>query len=128
MDAQAAITALMRERPELVPSLRAIAQLGQTNRELTNALLQQILAMQADLDHKRALAKKMMVLRTGLCPVSSDDPGKRYSLRHIPDVMLRLLCQIAEVPHYTSASPEWLDKMQAREEARPNTGNYEEVL
>lgn len=128
MDVQAALNALMRDRPALVPALRAITELSQNNRDLTNLLLQQILEMQAALEHKRVAAKKMLVLRTGLCPMTSDDPGKRYALRHIPDVMIRSLCQIAELPHYTSASDEWLDKMQAREEARPNTGNFEEVL
>jgi hypothetical protein len=68
------------------------------------------------------------VLRTGLCPATDTNETRAYSLRHIPDVMIRAICQIAEVPHFTRATTEWLDMMKAREEARPHGPYYSEVL
>ncbi len=126
---QEAIATLTASRPDLVPALKSITALAKGDaqaRHHANVLLTNILEMQIALGKKIVTAKKMLVLRTGLCTDPNTGHSKHHSLRHIPNVMIRLLCDIAEVPMYTSATIEWLDKMQAREEARPIPGGYEE--
>lgn len=107
MDVQAIANQLRAERPDLIPSLqRMMAQA--TDREALNVVLQHLLQMQSIITHKRTRAASLLMPRTGLFANGTQ------SLRHIPDVMLRTLCDIADLPHVSNATPEWLDKMEAR--------------
>lgn len=114
MDRHALFAQLQAERPAAIPAVKAfIAAVTPENREAANQILHTLLQMQHDLDHKRRIAVSM--LRND--PFAHNVPGKAdltTRLRHVPDVMIRKLCVIAEVEHHTNARPEWLDEMEAR--------------
>lgn len=100
---------LLQERPALGTALKqCTAHFNDEARAAMNGVLAEMLGMQLSIMSKRDRAKSLLLLRSG------NADGDRYAMRHIPDVTIRSLCDIAEVPFLTNASPEWLDKMEAK--------------
>lgn len=118
MDVTALVQQLQAERPDLMPALRSAID-SVPDRTALNTLLTHLLQLQQALNHKRELAKDLLIVRTGVVG------GPTMSTRHHPDVTVRKLCAIAEVPHHTTAGPDWLDAMERRETERTLT-RYEE--
>lgn len=115
MDHQRAITQLKAERPDLVPALQALvasAKADAAAREAVNTVTSHLLSLQLQVDDKRSAAKKC--LREQPCATTSTGAGSYHCLRHVPDVLIRELCRIAETPMLTSADSEWLDMMEAK--------------
>ena len=115
MKIEDALALLQHEQPHLIEAMRAIlaAPDPTTLRQRVGDLMVHTAALNGQLHDKRVAASSLLLLRTGLAPDQNGET-RRYALRHIPDVMLRTLCRIADQPHYSSASAEWLDKMEAK--------------
>lgn len=107
MDVQAIANQLRTERPELLPSLQRMIR-GQASSADLETVLNHLLQMQSAISHKRACAASLLMPRVGLFANGTQ------GLRHIPDVMIRTLCGIADIPHVTNATTEWLDMMESR--------------
>ena len=107
MDPASLVRQLLSERPALEAALRTLLA-EPALAPATNELLAALIDQQRLIHHKRTRARASMIPRAGLWP------NGMMALNHIPDVLLRILCEIAEVPHVTSATTEWLDKMENR--------------
>lgn len=112
MDTASLVQQLCREKPLLAAALRTLTT-DPVCRGAVNDLLAVLLEQQALINHKRKRAADSMCPRVGLFGVEGF-----MSLNHCPDVLLRILCDIAEVPHVTNATTEWLDMMEARNAQR----------
>ena len=110
-DVDRAIAILRRDNPQVVESLRRVLSctMDQDGRNAVNDLFGTILSQTLRLEHKKLRAAASMKPRSGLYEAQG-----YMSLNHCPDVLLRTLCEIAEIPHITNATTEWLDKMEAR--------------
>ena len=112
---QAAIAMIKQERAELVPALQALSQLAKTvpgANAHVDALFLQVLSMQLKLGEKRDQAKAL--LREQPCAPYEDGRNVYHCIRHIPDVTIRAICAIAEIPRLSNAEDEWLDKMEEK--------------
>lgn len=112
---QAAIAMIKQERVALIPALQAVSQLAKTvpgASEHVDVLFLQLLDMQLKIGKKREQAKSL--LREQPCALTEDGRSSYHCIRHIPDVTIRTLCAVAEIPHLTNAEPEWLDKMEEK--------------
>lgn len=111
-DVDRAIAILRRDNPQVVESLRRVLSctMDQEGRTAVNDLFTTVLSQTLRLEHKKLRAAASMKPRCGLYAAQGF-----MSLNHCPDVLLlRTLCEIAEIPHVTTATTEWLDKMEAR--------------
>jgi hypothetical protein len=127
MDTQTTIDQLRRERPDLLPALQALTQTcTDDQRAALNTVLQELLAMQSSIHEKRERAARLMRQRY----YQSADGKKAvgFSLWHVPDVMVRALCGIAEVPRTTAPSDAWLDEMEARGVSKQLPDGYSEIV
>lgn len=115
MKIEDALALLQQEQPHLIEAMRAIlaAPDPTTLRQRVGDLMVHTATLNGQLHDKRAMAESLLLLRGGLATDANGD-NARYELRHIPDVMIRTLCRIAEVKHLSSASQAWLDRMEAR--------------
>jgi len=106
VDNQALMRQLVAEHPAVMESIQnAIAACGARNQ--MDGVLLALLQMQHTINDQRQRAAGMLQPRSGLYE-------GHWALRHIPDVMLRELCAIANLPFHSNAKPEWLDMMKAR--------------
>lgn len=123
MDQRLMLEALKTDEPEVVQALQAAMALCLTEEHYAalKAVLQTVLSLKEKTMVKREMARNMLLLRTGVAG------GPVHQLRHIPDVMIHLLCAIAEVQCFSSARPEWIEAMRQREEDRSNPGGYDRV-
>lgn len=110
MDQASLVRQLLSEKPHLAAPLRTLTD-DPACRSAVNDVLAVLLDMQASINHKRARAQASIRPACGLRGVDGF-----MRLNHVPDVLLRILCDIAEVPHVTNATTEWLDKMEALRE------------
>lgn len=110
-DVDRALAILRRDNPQVVESLRRVLSctMDQEGRTAVNDLFTTVLSQTLRLEHKKLRAARSMSPRSGLFGAQGF-----MSLNHCPDVLLRTLCEIAEIPHVTTATTEWLDKMEAR--------------
>lgn len=123
-DVARAVEALNRERPEFAATLKRMLADPTVQGPLRNdmqVLLQHVIALQLDSLRKSDLALSALDERTMF---GVDGPYQVHTLRHIPDVLIRLLCRIAGVPHLTSADSEWLDRMEAIGNDRTKAKDY----
>ena len=107
MDQASLVRQLLAEHPLLEGALRTLTA-ASTNRDAANVILAALIDQQRLIHHKRTRARASMRPRSGLWPTGM------MALNHIPDVLLRILCEIAEIPHVTNATTEWLDEMEKR--------------
>lgn len=106
MDVQFYVSQLRAERPDLIPALQRLTAKGDPSGDL-NTLLAHLLQMQERIDQKRKRAASLVVERFHV-------EGSYHTMRHIPDVVLRAVCEIAEMERKTLAREEWLDEMEAK--------------
>ena len=104
-----AVAILRRDQPAVVESLRRVMSctMDQDGRVAVNEIFMCILQQTLLLEYKRERAKASFRKQAGLAGAAG-----YTALNHIPDVLLRIFCDIAEVPHVSNATTEWLDKME----------------
>lgn len=115
MSFEAAVEMIKRERPTLVPHLQQLVALAKAHPDYRNSvdqLFMQLLDMQLKIHGKRILAASL--LREQPCATTEDGRSAYHCIRHIPDVTVHKLCELAEIPVMSNADPEWLAKMEAK--------------
>lgn len=108
MDQASLVRQLLSEKPHLAAPLRTLTD-DPACRAAVNDVLAVMLEMQATIHHKRTRAAACVRPREGLYGAQGFK-----ALNHVPDVLLRALCEISEQPYVTNATTEWLDEMEAR--------------
>lgn len=126
MDINLSVQQLRAERPAAIEAVqRLIAASNPAARQDLNTVLTTLLELQGTLHDKRTLAARMIRRRTYTSPDGKTGIG--FCLWHLPDVFLRALCRVADVPTDGAASDEWLDEMERRAVARQLPNGYSEV-
>lgn len=83
--------------------------MDQEGRVAVNEVFTCIMQQALQLEHKRVRAAACVRPREGLYGVEG-----YKALNHVPDVLLRILCEISEQPFVTNATTEYLDRMEAK--------------
>lgn len=111
MEFASALQHVARENPELLADMQALIVACPTERERLNRIFLAIGLIKGQCVDKRNAAMNLIGFRgTGY----NGQFTKSQTLRQPPDVMIRRLCEIAEVPHEYAGDPAHLDALEAR--------------
>lgn len=111
MDTKHLLDRIKAERPDLVPAIQILTQSTGAERAAATVVTRHILSMQAAIDEKRTIARRMLMLRTHHLP---DHKGEHvaHATRYAPDVLIHYLCQIGECRVLSSANTELIEKLE----------------
>jgi hypothetical protein len=111
MDFAASLRYIAQENPELLADMQALVAACPAERERLNRIFVAIGLIKGQCVEKRNAAMNLIGFRgTGF----NGEFTKSQTLRQPPDVMIRRLCQIAEVAHEYAGDPAFLDALEAR--------------
>lgn len=111
MDFAQSLQHLQRENPELLADMAALVDACPAERERINRIISAIVRLKGSNVDKRNAAINLLGWRgAGF----NGEVTRSQFLRQPPDVMIRRLCQIAEVAHEYAGDPAHLDALEAR--------------
>ena len=116
---QQALSLLQQRRPAAYACLVQAAQsvTDPAGRAALDGILEQLLLLMIDCNKKTLLAKQMLMVRTGLCPDPTNGNTACHALRQMPDVMIRMLAEIAETPALSNAPDDMIQRLRDRADA-----------
>lgn len=111
MEFAQALQYLQRENADLVTDMAALIAACPGERDRLNRIFIAIAGIKGSNVEKRDAAMNLIGFRgTGY----RGEYTRSQTLRQPPDVMIRRLCQIAEVAHEYAGDPAFLDMLEAR--------------
>lgn len=112
MNQSEALQYIKQEHPALVHAMGVLtATVTPEQRDALNMLLTEVLAIKGACVTKRLDALSLIGFRGS---AYNGEHTRSQRLRHSPDVMIRILCRIAEVTHEYAGDPAFLDALEAR--------------
>ena len=116
---QQALSLLQQRRPNAYAALVAAAKAikNPDDRKCLDAIIAELFLLMIDCNKKTLLAKEMLMLRVGHAPDPTTGSTSSHALRHMPDVMIRMLAEIAEVPALSNAPDEYIQRLRERADA-----------
>jgi len=112
MEHSEALQYLRQEHPDLLPALQALTSTASDQQRIAlNTVLAALLQLKGACVDKRNVALSLIGFRGS---TYNGEHTRSQSLRQPPDVIIRKLCQIAEVRHEYAGDPAHLDALEAR--------------